>query len=94
MRSILDTASETIRQRGKRYGTRGRNFADIAQMWSVILGYHVTPKQVALCMIAMKITREIYKAGLDNLVDICGYADCAADLEGYYDAKPDPEDGV
>jgi len=45
-------------------------------MWAAILGIpEVTPEQVGLCMVAVKISRQVNKAKRDNLVDICGYAE-------------------
>jgi hypothetical protein len=45
-----------------------------AKFWSEILGLPVTPEQVALCMIAVKMSREVNAHKRDNLVDIAGYA--------------------
>ena len=49
------------------------NFQRIADLWAVILGTQVTPEQVALCMITMKVAREMNRHTRDNLVDIIGY---------------------
>jgi hypothetical protein len=49
------------------------NFQRIADLWSPVLGITVTPEQVALCMIQVKVAREINRHTRDNLVDICGY---------------------
>jgi len=49
------------------------NFARIAALWSPIFGVEVTPRQVALAMIQVKVAREIHCPKRDNLVDICGY---------------------
>ena len=58
------------------YGHPRKNFADTAAVWSVILGVPVTPQQVALCMIGVKLCRQVKKNNRDNLVDMCGYALC------------------
>lgn len=44
-------------------------------MWGAILGVEVTPVQVGLCMIALKISRECNMHKRDNLTDIAGYAE-------------------
>ena len=44
-----------------------------ALIWSAILGITVTPQQVALCMVGVKISREVNKHKADNIVDGCGY---------------------
>jgi len=49
------------------------NFARIAALWSPILGVQVTPEQVALCMVMVKIGRELNKPSRDNTVDAIGY---------------------
>ena len=38
-----------------------------------ILGIEVTPKQVGLCMVGVKISREVHEHKRDNLVDGAGY---------------------
>ena len=43
-------------------------------MWSIIFENEVTPNQVALAMIALKITRQMNTNKRDNWVDIAGYA--------------------
>jgi hypothetical protein len=49
------------------------NFTRIAALWSPVLGITVTPEQVALCMIQVKVAREINRHTRDNLVDLIGY---------------------
>lgn len=49
------------------------NFQRIADLWSPILGVQVTPQQVALCMIQVKVARELNRHTRDNLVDLIGY---------------------
>jgi hypothetical protein len=49
------------------------NFQRIADLWSPVLGVTVTPEQVALCMIQVKVAREINRHTRDNLVDLIGY---------------------
>jgi len=49
------------------------NFQRIADLWSPIFGITVTPEQVALAMIQVKVARELNRHTRDNLVDICGY---------------------
>lgn len=49
------------------------NFQRIADLWSPIFGIEVTPEQVALAMIQVKVAREINRHTRDNLVDLIGY---------------------
>lgn len=59
--------------RREAYGHPRKNFKDIADGWSVILGHPVTPENVAMMMVWTKVCREVHTHGRDNLVDIIGY---------------------
>ena len=50
------------------------NFQRIADLWAVVLETRVTPEQVALCMIQVKIAREMNRHTRDNIVDLIGYS--------------------
>lgn len=73
--AVLDTAKDIITgARRKSYGPPEEGFNHLADLWSVILRHDVTPRQVALMMIALKVERHCAGEGDDDLVDICGYA--------------------
>lgn len=59
--------------RRESYGPVRESFERDALVWSQILGVEVTPRQVALCMIGLKLLREANKASRDNRVDLAGY---------------------
>lgn len=74
--SITDEAHKAVfGDRNSDYGHPLDDFGRTARIWSAILGCHVEPEQVGLCMIAVKISRECNKPKRDNLVDIAGYAE-------------------
>ncbi len=50
------------------------NFQRIANLWSIVLDVDITPEQVALCMIQVKIAREMNRHTRDNVVDLIGYS--------------------
>jgi len=77
-KSVLREADEIINgERQQDYGTPLQSFTTIAGLWSPILGVDVTPEQVALCMIGVKIARYNNGGGQrDSLIDIAGYAGC------------------
>lgn len=76
VKSILTEAHELVHgNRGEDYGHPYRDFSRTAKIWSAILGIDVTPEQVALCMIGVKISRECNKPKRDNRVDIAGYVE-------------------
>lgn len=55
------------------YGHPLDDFTKTALIWSAILGIEVTPEEVALCMVGVKLSREVNKPKRDNLVDAHGY---------------------
>ena len=63
------------------YGDATESFRRIALTWSAVLGINVTPQQVALCMVGLKICREANAHKHDSLVDICGYTGLLAEME-------------
>lgn len=72
--SILDEAKRIVHgDRGENYGHPFEDFSRTAQIWSAILGIDVDPEQVALCMVGVKISREVNRPKRDNIVDGAGY---------------------
>lgn len=59
--------------RNEDYGHPAQDFDRAAKIWSAILGVPVTGEQVALCMVGVKLAREVHKPKRDNLVDGIGY---------------------
>lgn len=89
--ATLEPISETILEEAQRlvygdrqaaYGHPADDFNRTALMWTAILGTAVDAKQAALCMCAVKISREVNAPKRDNLVDLAGYAAVAARIEG------------
>lgn len=58
------------------YGHPYHDFTRTAIMWQAILGAPVRASDVALCMIAVKLSREVNRPKRDNRVDVAGYAKC------------------
>ena len=72
--NILKEAEKIIHgDRRKSYGSVEVSFNQSAKIWSGILNTDVTPEQVALCMIGLKLQRESFSHKEDNLVDLVGY---------------------
>ena len=61
-------------ERQYEYGHPLDNMDRAARIWSVILDHEVSAEQVALCMVGMKIARQVHKPKSDTVVDIIGYA--------------------
>jgi hypothetical protein len=73
--TILDEAARiTGGERHSSYGHPRDNFGQTAKLWSAIKGVEFTAAEVALFMIAVKISRETHAPKRDNWVDMAGYA--------------------
>ena len=55
------------------YGHPIDDFTRAGKIWEAILGFPVSAEQVALCMVGVKIAREVNRQKLDNAVDGIGY---------------------
>ena len=73
--SILGHTAKVLEERRDDYGDPAEQFRAIADRWSITLGTPVTPTQVALCMIDLKLARLAYDPRhFDSIVDVIGYA--------------------
>lgn len=80
-RELLQSALEATNARGDTYGKPEDNFATVASVWSAYLKHELTAMDVAMLMVLFKVVRHKTSAAhMDNLVDIAGYAACAAEL--------------
>ncbi len=71
----LDDAVCVVTQRNAAYGDPATSLAAIAARWSLTLGQTVTPTQVALCMIDLKLARLAHDPKhRDSVLDVIGYA--------------------
>jgi hypothetical protein len=74
---ILEEALRLTKgDRQNSYGPPQQDFTRTATIWGAILGTPVSAKQVALCMIGLKISRATWSSKRDNWVDAAGYARC------------------
>jgi Domain of unknown function (DUF6378) len=73
--AFLEHAADLVNRRRREYGEPVDLFEHIAKRWSLTLGTRVSPAQVVLCLIDLKVAR---LAGdpkhLDSIVDVAGYA--------------------
>ena len=72
---MLQRAAEVIAEREATYGDVATSMSAIAERWSITLGHAVTPAQVVLCMIDLKLTRLAHDpTHHDSALDVIGYA--------------------
>ena len=78
---LLQHATGVVEHRERTYGPPAESFAAIAARWSLVLGISVTPAQVALCLIDLKLARLTRDPShLDSIVDVAGYAACLREV--------------
>lgn len=71
----------TSSDRNKNYGDPLVNHQRIANIWSVLLGIEVTPSQVALCLVGVKLARLVETPDhLDSFVDGAAYMAIAGEI--------------
>ena len=71
----------TTGDRRNSYGSPYINHKRIADIWSVILEHEVTPSQVALCMVGVKLSRLIETPDhTDSFIDGAAYMAIAAEV--------------
>jgi len=73
--AMLSRAADILADRSKTYGDPRQSMAAIAARWSITLGQPVTPAQVVLCMMDLKLARlRRDPAHRDSMIDLIGYA--------------------
>jgi len=77
----LRAAIETVAgPRASDYGDMTASFSRIAAIWSAILGTEVSPRQVALCMAGLKLSRAAPIHHKDSYIDGAAYFAIAGEL--------------
>jgi hypothetical protein len=72
---MLHHVAAIIAERGAVYGDAATSMAAVAARWSITLGHPVTPAQVVLCLIDLKLTRlQCNPQHQDSVCDLAGYA--------------------
>jgi hypothetical protein len=79
--AFLEHAADLITRRRREYGEPVDLFEHIAKRWSLTLGAKVSPTQVVLCLIDVKMARLARDPKhLDSQVDVAGYAACLREV--------------
>ena len=78
---LLQHAAGVVEHRETVYGPPRERVRAVAARWSLVLGITVTPTQVALCLIDLKLARLTRDpAHLNSIVDVAGYAACLREV--------------
>jgi hypothetical protein len=78
---LLGHAADLVQRRRRAYGEPVDLFERVALRWSQVLGTKVTPAQVLVCLIDLKVARLTHDPRhLDSITDIAGYAGCLAEV--------------
>jgi Domain of unknown function (DUF6378) len=73
--ALLEHAAALVNGRRREYGEPTDLFEHVAARWSLTLGSKVSPAQVVLCLIDLKVARLVRDPKrLDSIVDVAGYA--------------------
>jgi hypothetical protein len=78
---LFERAADAVARRRREYGQPTDLFERVAVRWSQALGIKVTPAQVVLCLIDLKVARLTHDPRhLDSITDVAGYAGCLAEV--------------
>jgi Domain of unknown function (DUF6378) len=79
---LLARASAVVGRRRGVYGAPDSVFERVAMRWSQVLGTRVTPAQVIICLIDLKVVRVARDPKhLDSITDVAGYAGILAEVQ-------------
>ena len=79
---LLEHAADVVARRRREYGEPAILFQRVAQRWSLTLGTRVSPEQVVLCLVDLKVERLAHDPRhLDSIADVAGYAGCLAEVQ-------------
>ena len=78
---FLAHAGALVTRRRREYGASIDLFERVAVRWSQVLGTKVSPAQVLVCLIDLKVARLAHDPRhLDSITDVAGYASCLAEV--------------
>lgn len=79
---LLAQASKIVSdERAITYGGKRANHENIARLWGAYLKKDISPEDVALMMILLKVARtQLGTGSMDNYIDMAGYAGIAGEI--------------
>ncbi len=80
---LLAHAASIVTRRRREYGEPAALFEQVAKRWSLTLGTRVSPAQVVLCLLDLKLARLAHDpAHLDSQLDLAGYGAVLHEVAG------------
>ena len=74
---LLAHAASIVTRRRREYGEPAELFEQVAKRWSLTRGVKVSPAQVVLCLLDLKLARLARDPRhVDSVLDVAGYAAC------------------
>jgi hypothetical protein len=74
---LLEHAADLVTRRRREYGEPVDLFEQVAKRWSLTVGTQITPAQVVLCLVDLKLARLARDPRhFDSQADVAGYAAC------------------
>ena len=78
---LLEHAADIVTRRRREYGEPVDLFEQVAKRWSLTLGTELSPAQVVLCLIDLKVARLARDPRhFDSQADVAGYAACLREV--------------
>jgi hypothetical protein len=78
---LLEHAADIVTRRRREYGEPVDLFRQVAKRWALTLGTEISPAQVVLCLIDLKVARLARDPWhFDSQADVAGYAACLREV--------------
>jgi hypothetical protein len=92
---LLDECANILTDRGAIYGSSTSNHERISELWSAYYGDYISPMQVSIMQLLVKVSRLAETANhKDSVKDIIGYAVIYNELHNHYDKEFGVSDGI
>lgn len=92
---LLEEIQVTINERGQIYGSSRSNHERISELWTGYLGDYISPMQVSMCMLLVKVSRLTETPNhQDSIKDLIGYAVIYNELLNSYEEDFGVDDGI
>lgn len=92
---LLEEIQVTLNDRGKIYGSSRSNHERISELWTGYLGDYISPMQVSMCMLLVKVSRLTETPNhQDSIKDLIGYAAIYNELLDSYENDFEVSDGI